>query len=212
MQQTTSAQVRHCQPWPTPHLQNVSACFHSLLKLRLVQAFFRTHVGFECTARFCQRWHISTLLASLPTTTTARCPPSADPTSYGILESFYYGRALAVTLNRWVGEAVVEVVSEISKQAAEQPQRLKDFQAEVEAAVRQEMAAGGAPAAPTAAPAGQSGSAAAGRLGKGAAGGKKAAPPPPVDVQATVDEVRADIAASRSLIQQIKASRNGTSA
>ena len=45
-----------------------------------------------------------------------------------ILEGFYYGRAFAVTLSRRLGELVVEVVSDVTKAVAEQPQRWEEFQ------------------------------------------------------------------------------------
>jgi predicted mannosyl-3-phosphoglycerate phosphatase (HAD superfamily) len=45
-----------------------------------------------------------------------------------ILEGFYYGRAFAVTLSRRLGELVVEVVSDVTKTIAEQPQRWEEFQ------------------------------------------------------------------------------------
>jgi hypothetical protein len=55
-----------------------------------------------------------------------RCP-SADANQ--VLQAFYIGRAFAITLNRRLGEAVVEVVSEASKVIAENPQRVQEFQA-----------------------------------------------------------------------------------
>jgi hypothetical protein len=58
------------------------------------------------------------------------CLPDAATAdeSFQILEAFYYGRAFAMTLSRKLGEAVVEVVSDVSKAAAEQPQRWQEFQ------------------------------------------------------------------------------------
>ncbi|KAJ9520724.1 hypothetical protein QJQ45_007594 [Haematococcus lacustris] len=53
---------------------------------------------------------------------------SSPSGNYDILEAFFYGRALAITLNRRLSEVVVEVVSEISKAAAERPQRVREFQ------------------------------------------------------------------------------------
>jgi hypothetical protein len=46
-----------------------------------------------------------------------------------VLQAFYIGRAFAITLNRRLGEAVVEVVSEASKVIAENPKRMQEFQA-----------------------------------------------------------------------------------
>ncbi|KAJ9520723.1 hypothetical protein QJQ45_007595 [Haematococcus lacustris] len=53
---------------------------------------------------------------------------SSPSGNYDILEAFFYGRALAITLSRRLSEVVVEVVSEISKAAAERPQRVREFQ------------------------------------------------------------------------------------
>lgn len=45
-----------------------------------------------------------------------------------ILSAFFYGRALAATLNKRLSEIAVDAISEISKAIAERPTRLKDFQ------------------------------------------------------------------------------------
>jgi hypothetical protein len=45
-----------------------------------------------------------------------------------LLEAFYYGRAFAITVNKRIGEALTDVVAEISKIIAENPMRLQEFQ------------------------------------------------------------------------------------
>ncbi len=51
----------------------------------------------------------------------------ADP-SPEILTAFFYGRALAITLNKRLSEAVIDLVSDVSKAMAERPQRIAEFQ------------------------------------------------------------------------------------
>jgi hypothetical protein len=48
--------------------------------------------------------------------------------NYQVLQTFFIGRAFAVTLSRRLGEAVVDVVSEVSKIIAENPKRVQEFQ------------------------------------------------------------------------------------
>jgi hypothetical protein len=48
--------------------------------------------------------------------------------NYQVLQSFFFGRAFAITLSRRLGEAVVDVVSEVSKVIAENPKRVQEFQ------------------------------------------------------------------------------------
>lgn len=48
---------------------------------------------------------------------------SGDAVSRDILQAFFYGRALAITLNKRLSEVAVDVVSGISKALAERPVR-----------------------------------------------------------------------------------------
>ena len=55
-------------------------------------------------------------------------PAGAGQANAQVLESFFIGRAFAITLSRRLGEAVVDVVSEVSKLVAENPKRMAEFQ------------------------------------------------------------------------------------
>lgn len=123
-------------------------------------------------------------------------------TSYNILEAFYYGRAFAITLNRRLGEAMVEVVSEVSKQLAERPERIKEFQQEIELLAQQEMTAEKLLESPTSTS--STGSMPKGNI-RSASASRGPQRPALVDMEAVTDELRADIAASRSMIRRLMA-------
>lgn len=123
----------------------------------------------------------------------------ANEESYDILNAFFYGRAFAITLNKRLSEAVIDLVSEVSKSVAERPQRIQEFQDEVAALARKEMsgsniltdqARGGA---------------------SGAAGSAPGMAPLP-DPQAAIDDLRSEVAYARAILQQIKASKEATAA
>ncbi|KAJ9521043.1 hypothetical protein QJQ45_022767 [Haematococcus lacustris] len=143
---------------------------------------------------------------------------SSPSGNYDILEAFFYGRALAITLSRRLSEVVVEVVSEISKAAAERPQRVREFQEEVATLARQEMASASLPSRSTGLAASGSGSTSSssssgslgGQLGQQAAGG--GAPSSPEELQVVVDDLRAEIAYSRAILQQMRAGSKGAGA
>ncbi|GLI61063.1 hypothetical protein VaNZ11_003326 [Volvox africanus] len=125
----------------------------------------------------------------------------ADPSSE-IFTAFFYGRALAVTINKRLSEAVIDIVSDISKAMAERPQRIAEFQDEVMALARKEMSSSGfLPERTTSGPV-TSNSSAVGRI---AAGGSSMAPEAPADPQAAVDDLRAEIAYARASLNEIRA-------
>ena len=45
-----------------------------------------------------------------------------------LLGSFFYGRAFAVTLAKWTGNAIVEIVTSVSQRISTRPDRIKAFQ------------------------------------------------------------------------------------
>jgi polyhydroxyalkanoate synthesis regulator phasin len=97
-----------------------------------------------------------------------------------ILNSFFVGRALAQSLNDKLGETVTYTLSELGKINAEQGEKLRQFTQEViDRAARETSNAGG-------------------NTTTGSADGQ------PVDVQETIDDLRAEIARLRAEIQSYR--------
>lgn len=95
-----------------------------------------------------------------------------------VLNSFFVGRALAQALNDKLGETLTYSLSELGKINAEQGEKLRQFTQDVlDRAARETNNAGGNTTTVT-------------------ADGQ------PVDIQQTVDELRAEIARLRAEIQQ----------
>ncbi len=95
-----------------------------------------------------------------------------------VLNSFFVGRALAQSLNDKLGETLTHTLSELGKINAEQGEKLRNFTQEViDRAARETANAGGNTT--TVAPNGQT-----------------------VDVQETIDELRAEIARLRAEVQR----------
>jgi polyhydroxyalkanoate synthesis regulator phasin len=95
-----------------------------------------------------------------------------------VLNSFFVGRALAQSLNDKLGETVAYTLSELGKINAEQGEKLRQFAQEViERAERETAAAGG-------------------NTTTVSADGRR------VDVQETIDDLRAEIARLRAEIQR----------
>ena len=97
-----------------------------------------------------------------------------------VLNSFFVGRALAQSLNDKLGETLTYTLSELGKVNAEQGEKLRQFTQEViDRAARETGTAGGHTT--TVSPDGQT-----------------------VDVQQTVDELRAEIARLRAEVQRYR--------
>ena len=95
-----------------------------------------------------------------------------------VLNSFFVGRALAQSLNDKLGETLTYTLSELGKVNAEQGEKLRQFAQEViDRAARETSSAGGNTT--TVSSTGQS-----------------------IDVQETIDELRAEIARLRAEIQR----------
>mmetsp|Transcript_151 Transcript_151/g.244 ORF Transcript_151/g.244 Transcript_151/m.244 type:complete len:194 (-) Transcript_151:7-588(-) len=121
--------------------------------------------------------------------------PSAAPAA-DILEAFFFGRAFAAVFSRRVSEVLVDFVAEVSKSAAERPQRIQAFQEEVALMARKEMAAAsGLPDPGLSAPAGPSYNSSS----NGTGGSVQR-----IDSHAAVDELRAEVAYARALLMQMK--------
>ncbi len=94
------------------------------------------------------------------------------------LNSFFVGRALAQSLNDKLGETLTHTLSELGKINAEQGEKLRNFTQEVlDRAARETVNAGGNTTTVT-------------------ADGRR------VDVQETIDDLRAEIARLRAEIQR----------
>ena len=140
-----------------------------------------------------------------------RCAAAAnDPLSQlpqPIAEPLAYGKAFTNVVLRYVTEAAMDAAAELSMQVAEQPKRMREFTEEVQAAAERELRSAGGQqqrllTASTSASSGQQPSTAGGSIGSSGSGH--------ADLEALVDDLRADIAASRALLQHIRSSGNGT--
>ncbi|KIZ01047.1 hypothetical protein MNEG_6916 [Monoraphidium neglectum] len=133
-----------------------------------------------------------------------------DNPSRSVLEAFYYGKAFATVLNTRLGELAASALGDASRAATDLPLQLQKFQDEVQSLVREELGAAGAgagagPAAALVGGAPAGSSSGGGALPTGGAGdGVRGYNTAPTDLQAIVDELRADIAASRAVLQQLK--------
>ncbi|GFR39806.1 hypothetical protein Agub_g296 [Astrephomene gubernaculifera] len=120
-----------------------------------------------------------------------------------ILTAFFYGRALAVTINRRLNEALIDVVSEVSKAMAEQPQRIAELQEEVVALARKEMSSAGfLPQNSLSSSMSTAGSSSSSSSSSGSPAASTTAAPQ--DPQAAVDDLRAEIAYARAALNEVR--------
>jgi hypothetical protein len=110
---------------------------------------------------------------------------------------------------RHLTESAMDAAAEVSIQLAEQPRRMRDFAEEVQAAADREMAGLGQPQQRFLS---SSSSASSSSSRGGSSGTSGSSSGNSQDLEALVDELRADIAASRALLQQIRTSSGGTQA
>ncbi len=108
-----------------------------------------------------------------------------------MLQAFFVGRALAAAVSERAGHVVSDGLSQLGKFDAEQREKLREFTEEVMARAEQEKVA-------------------AEENGGYTSDASVAAPTPPggapdnEDLQATIDDLRAEIAQARAAIQQHK--------
>ncbi len=125
-------------------------------------------------------------------------PPHHTASPSPLFEAFFYGRAFAQVLNERLGEVATDVLSEAGKFAAEWDDNVASFEQEVQqrAANAQAEALGQPVTAKTA------------LLPKNVAGSttRGSVTPTQQDVGAVVDALRADIAAARAALRQVKQS------
>jgi hypothetical protein len=112
--------------------------------------------------------------------------------SFDLLEAFFIGRALAETINERLGTLAADTFAEIGKLEAEIRRSISEFESEVVERGRREMMS-------TIIPDGMSPSAP--RSSGGMVENEEFVP---ADLGEAVDDLRAEIAATRALIQQIK--------
>lgn len=96
-----------------------------------------------------------------------------------VIHAFFVGRAIAQVLNSHLEDSLTHAMSELGKFDAEQRERLRQFTQEVLERAQQEEAAAGSSSTPS----------------------SPAASSPKKDLQATIDELRAEIARLRSALQ-----------
>ncbi|PRW59941.1 thylakoid lumen sll1769 [Chlorella sorokiniana] len=106
-----------------------------------------------------------------------------------MLQAFFVGRALAEVLNERLGAALGDALADFGKWDAETRQTIREFQEEVMSRARREMlSSAGA-------------SDASGSSSSGAADLGSTTPP---DLPALVDDLRAEVAATRAVVQQLR--------
>jgi len=99
-----------------------------------------------------------------------------------VVHAFFVGRAIAQILNEQLGDSLTHAVSELGKFDAEQRERLRQFTQEVLERAQQEETATTGSYSPSNPPTNSS----------------------KVDLQATIDELRAEIARLRSALQNYR--------
>ncbi len=126
----------------------------------------------------------------------ARAERSKAQESFDLLEAFFFGKALAEVANERLGTAAADILAAVGVAQAELPRALEAMQEEVAARARREMdeASGGAGGA---LPNGGSGSSSGG-------GGAIAARPAAPDAAEAADELRAEVAAARAALRQLR--------
>jgi len=111
-----------------------------------------------------------------------------------MLQAFFVGRALAAAVSERAEHLVSDGLSQLGKFDAEQRENFRQFTEEVMARAEQERAAAGT---------NEEGGSAANASG---VGGSSAAAAAGEDLQATIDNLRAEIAQARAALQQYRQS------
>ncbi|KAL4859221.1 putative thylakoid lumen protein [Chlorella vulgaris] len=112
--------------------------------------------------------------------------------SRNALEVLYVGRAIAEVLSERLGAAFGDALADFGRLDAETRQAMREFQEDVMARAQREMAAS----------AGGSGSSVASDGTSTTTFGSAAGAPP--DLPALVDDLRAEVASARAVVQQLK--------
>ena len=128
----------------------------------------------------CSDWGPCTPPLPPPTCLAPLPGPAERVESRNVLDAFFLGRALAEVLNERLGAALGDALATFGKADAELRQALRELQEEVVARAAADM--GGA-------------------VG-GAAGAAADLPPP--DLPELVDDLRAEVAATRAVVQQLR--------
>jgi hypothetical protein len=124
----------------------------------------------------------------------ARAERSKAQESFDLLEAFFFGKALAEVANERLGTAAADLLAAVGVAQAELPRALEAIQEEVAARARREIdeASGGA------------GGALPGGASSSSGGGAIAARPAAPDAAEAADELRAEVAAARAALRQLR--------
>jgi hypothetical protein len=125
-----------------------------------------------------------------------------------IAEPVAYTKAFAAVVLRHLTESALDTAAEVSIQVAEAPKRMRQFAEEVQDAADRELKGFGQQQQRSL----SSSSSASSGQGSGSNGSIMSNSASRPDLEALVDDLRADIAASRALLQQIRAGNTGSQA
>jgi uncharacterized protein (DUF305 family) len=118
-----------------------------------------------------------------------------------------YTKAFAAVVLRHLTESALDTAAEVSIQLAEAPKRMRQFAEEVQDAADRELQGSGQQQQRLLS---SSSSASSGKGSSSGSSMSSSAGRP--DLEALVDDLRADIAASRALLQQIRTGNTGSQA
>lgn len=158
-----------------------------------------------------QQQHHPTFCAVSPHTahrrTVSCAAASNEPFSQlSLAEPLAYSKAFADVALRHLTDAAMDAAAEFSMQLAEQPKRMREFAEEVQAAAQKELQGNQQQRLLAA----TSSAGSSGQQGRGGNSSSLSGLANQADLAALVDDLRADIAASRALLQQIRTSGTGS--
>lgn len=126
-----------------------------------------------------------------------------------IAEPVAYTKAFAAVVLRYLAESALDTAAEVSIQLAEAPKRMRQFAEEVQDAADRELQGSGQQQQRLLSSSSLASSVQGSSSSSGSSMSSSAGRP---DLEAMVDDLRADIAASRALLQQIRAGNTGSQA
>lgn len=149
----------------------------------------------RCSERSSRRRCVAAAAAASSSSSAPAFPLPGPQTV--LARTLAYARAVTDVAARRLADAALDAAADISICLAEQPQRLQELAAEIQAAAERELHGGGQQGL-------LSSSSSSSASGSGSSSGDRSSSSSLPDLEATVDELRADIAACRSLLQQIR--------
>ncbi|WPT13936.1 hypothetical protein PSENEW3_00000068 [Picochlorum sp. SENEW3] len=157
----------------------------------IMNSVSRRNTVVDMRARVAPRPHVGHVNTRSPVLTCAsnRSTNTTEIESFDLLQSFFYGKALAEVLNERLGNMAADVLAEFGTAEAELRKMLGDIQDEVAMRAEREI-----------------------QESRGGVVGQKdrngALLPPVVEEDEAVDNLRAEIASTRALIQQTRMQQN----